>query len=452
MKHVVNDNGGDAAAGDFTMSVTATNPSRSSFPGDEAGTTITVEPGAYTVAESGPTGYAASFSLDCEGTIALGETKTCTVTNDDIAGSLTVNKVVAPSSDTGRFNLQIDGVTAGTGTNVGDGGSTGAVPVNAGAHTVSETAGTATVLSHYVTTIGGDCGADGTISLALAESKTCTITNTRRATLTVVKTENGAPPTSPWSFRVTGGPDSVSITRTTTVHDVPLNSGNLDFGLLASGSGYTLCELAVPSTVTSTLASSPGATVDPATGNVCVSFSLAAGESRSFTVDNTYSDVSRLTAGGTCQQFSSGTAPALPTLASGGQLEYALKANRISQVNPGVFTYWVKVTAGAGSKSIVIDQSISSGNFSRPIGIASGQQVFSAGCTAVQGATISQTNGDVTVTWPAGTGGVFYIGVKYSGGSLVNAPRPSPGTNVDFQFQTTGVLGSTEGLRLSSKK
>ncbi|HEX9124334.1 MAG TPA: hypothetical protein VF984_13425, partial [Actinomycetota bacterium] len=32
-----------------------------------------------------PTGYAASYSADCTGTIAAGEHKTCTITNDDIA-------------------------------------------------------------------------------------------------------------------------------------------------------------------------------------------------------------------------------------------------------------------------------------------------------------------------------------------------------------------------------
>ena len=40
-------------------------------------------PGAYSVSETGPSGYAASYSADCTGTIAIGETKTCTVTNDD---------------------------------------------------------------------------------------------------------------------------------------------------------------------------------------------------------------------------------------------------------------------------------------------------------------------------------------------------------------------------------
>jgi hypothetical protein len=83
---VVNDDGGTAVSSDFTMQVTATNPSQSSFPGaDTPGVTITLDAGTYSVTESGPSGYAASFSADCTGSIAAGDHKTCTITNNDIA-------------------------------------------------------------------------------------------------------------------------------------------------------------------------------------------------------------------------------------------------------------------------------------------------------------------------------------------------------------------------------
>ena len=50
-------------------------------------------------------------------------------------GTLTVNKVLVPAADAGRFNLQIDGTSPNAGSdNVGDGGTTGAVIVNAGSH------------------------------------------------------------------------------------------------------------------------------------------------------------------------------------------------------------------------------------------------------------------------------------------------------------------------------
>jgi hypothetical protein len=86
VKHVVNDDGGTASAGDFTLSVTGSSPSPATFPGAESpGTQVALDAGSYSVAETGgPSGYTSSLSADCSGTIAAGETKTCTVTNDDV--------------------------------------------------------------------------------------------------------------------------------------------------------------------------------------------------------------------------------------------------------------------------------------------------------------------------------------------------------------------------------
>ena len=69
IKHVVNDNGGTAVAGDFTMTVTGNSPSPATFPGDEAGTSVTINAGSYSVSETGgPTGYTETDSADCSGT------------------------------------------------------------------------------------------------------------------------------------------------------------------------------------------------------------------------------------------------------------------------------------------------------------------------------------------------------------------------------------------------
>ncbi len=97
IKHVVNDNGESALtkqASDFTMTVNGTNPSLTSFAGDEMGTVITIDAGSYSVSEApfdGPyptgleplAGYVKSLSADCAGTIGIGESKTCTITNND---------------------------------------------------------------------------------------------------------------------------------------------------------------------------------------------------------------------------------------------------------------------------------------------------------------------------------------------------------------------------------
>src|SRR5436853_7027961 len=65
-----------------------------SFPGSEAGTDRKVTTGSYSVTETGPSGYTASFSSGCSGSISAGQTKTCTVTNDDKPGTLIVKKHV----------------------------------------------------------------------------------------------------------------------------------------------------------------------------------------------------------------------------------------------------------------------------------------------------------------------------------------------------------------------
>src|SRR5204862_2536783 len=93
--HVINNNGGTATASNFTMSVTGGSPSPASFAGAESpGTNVTLNAGSYSVGESGPSGYTRSDSTDCSGSIAVGQTKTCTVIKDDQAATLTVIKHV----------------------------------------------------------------------------------------------------------------------------------------------------------------------------------------------------------------------------------------------------------------------------------------------------------------------------------------------------------------------
>jgi hypothetical protein len=141
--------------------------------------------GSYTIGEVAGTGtslsnYTTVISGDCApyGTVTLaeGDKKVCTITNTRIP-TLTVNKVVIPSSDTGKFNLQIDSVTKAT--DASNGGTTGQVQVSIGSHTVGEIAGTGTDLSLYTKVISGDCASDGIVILAAGDNKVCTITNMR---------------------------------------------------------------------------------------------------------------------------------------------------------------------------------------------------------------------------------------------------------------------------------
>jgi uncharacterized repeat protein (TIGR01451 family) len=100
---VVNDSGGSAVASAWTMNVAG--PTALSFPGAEApGTSNPVDAGAYKVTESGgPAGYALSYSGDCDAdgdvTVLPGQTRTCTLTNNDLPrGAINVTKTANPTS------------------------------------------------------------------------------------------------------------------------------------------------------------------------------------------------------------------------------------------------------------------------------------------------------------------------------------------------------------------
>jgi hypothetical protein len=71
---------------DFILSVSGNNPSPSSFPGSDQGTSVRLEPGTYSVSEKSPSSppeltLRTSFSPGCSGSIDSGEFLTCTVVN-----------------------------------------------------------------------------------------------------------------------------------------------------------------------------------------------------------------------------------------------------------------------------------------------------------------------------------------------------------------------------------
>jgi len=157
--------------------------------------------------------------------------------------------------------------------------------------------------------------------------------------------------------------------------------------------------------------------------------------------------VSQITpTGTTCTQFVNGTAQTLSSV------EYSVKSGKIHQVDPGVFFYWVSVTAPAGNNTFTITQTITTGNFNSFFTVQSGSNVFNSNCVS-QHPTITQNpaTGAVTAQWNAPTAGTYIISIKYSANSVVGSPAPSPGTTVHYDFMTTGVPGSTSGLDLVKK-
>ena len=181
----------------------------------------------------------------------MGDNKTCTITNDDIAPTLTVIKYLVPTDDAGLFDLIIyDGSTpVASIADQGHMGQLGPVDLYVGTFIVGESAGTATSLGDYDAVLGGDCAADGSVSLALDEDKVCTITNTRRIQIDIVKTFNGlVDELEDAAFAIYQGPDGFGGTALAADSTLGATGGYLDFGgiMLPASGTYTLCEEGLP--------------------------------------------------------------------------------------------------------------------------------------------------------------------------------------------------------------
>jgi len=147
---------------------------------------IPVSISGHTVSEvacgtTNPSDYTATIDGDCDAggnvTVAAGENKTCTITNSR-KPTLEVRKILSPTTDPGKFNLWIGSTKYAS--DVGNGGTTGALVFAPDTYTVSETAGAGTNLADYDTVIGSECTAGGSVTLVPGDVKVCTITNTRK--------------------------------------------------------------------------------------------------------------------------------------------------------------------------------------------------------------------------------------------------------------------------------
>lgn len=165
IKVVTNDDGGSASPDDFDLTLEGA-PTLS-------GVVVPVNPGTYTAAETLLPGYAfEGFSGDCDTngdvTVALGESKTCTLTNNDAQAYIVVDKTVI--NDNGGTAVANDFLLTVDSDAVSDGVAYAVTP---GAHTAGET-----LLPGYTAGAwGGDCDVNAGVTVALGETKTCTITN-----------------------------------------------------------------------------------------------------------------------------------------------------------------------------------------------------------------------------------------------------------------------------------
>jgi hypothetical protein len=173
---------------------------------------------------------------------------------------------------------------------------------------------------------------------------------------------------------------------------------------------------------------------------------IGLGETKTCTVTNNdiRQDVAQITpTATTCSSFRDGTSATLT------EIQYSVKNGTINQVNPGVFFYWVKVTAVAGNNSFTVTQTNSQPPFP-DFTVASGSSAFDSTCTAIRSRITQASNGDVTVSFSAAAAGTVYIGIKYNASSVKGSPTPNP-TTVHYDFATVGVPSSTEGLDLVKK-
>jgi hypothetical protein len=123
---------------------------------------------------------------------------------------ITIEKHCIPASSPGRFHLELDQQIF---QNMACGQSTGPVTAAAGLHVVGE-AGTNPNTGRYKATIGGDCAANGSITLAAGQQATCIVTNTLRVP--------SARPPGPACYRLVVTRRMVSLGRAVLVARVVL--------------------------------------------------------------------------------------------------------------------------------------------------------------------------------------------------------------------------------------
>jgi prealbumin domain-containing protein len=243
IKHVINDNGGSATAANFTLDSGGANDTPDNFAGAESpGTTVTLDAGSYNVTETGPSGYAASFSADCSGTIANGQTKTCTVTNDDVAAKLIVIKHVindnGGTATAANFTMSVTGNSPSPASFAGAESPGTDVAISPGSYSVGETGP-----SGYAASFSAYCSG----SIALGQTKTCTVTNDDIAPIlrlrkAVVNDNGGTAAVTAWTLTANGtGTNDMSGAT-------PLDSGpglKADTWTLSESSvyGYSLASL-----------------------------------------------------------------------------------------------------------------------------------------------------------------------------------------------------------------
>lgn len=280
-KVITNDNGGTATLANFTL--TADGAGANDISGVSPVDSSVLQPGTFALSETSMPGYTASAWV-CTGgsqdgasiTLTANQEATCTITNNDIAPSLTLNKITSysngGSAPESSWTLTANGGDAGTLSGAGAAGSTDVVSgttFKAGTYTLSESAaptGYTNGTSYSCVKNGGGSVSGNSITLALGDVAVCSITNTDQAGhLIVHKVTNPANNTTVFSVTLDSAPTSGSATQ-----DLSTVS-NVDYSV--SAGTYAVSEASVSGW--------------DETSNTCVDVVVAVGATENCTITNT---------------------------------------------------------------------------------------------------------------------------------------------------------------------
>ena len=129
-----------------------------------------------------------------EVSIGSGDEPTCTFTNR-LKPKLTVAKATVPTTDGGKFDFTVAGTPhTNSGAGYGNGQSASNIILDPGSVTISEAGHSPTDLDDYVPalacvgkTVSSNTGSSGSITLGYGDNITCTFTNTKKGSITIVK-------------------------------------------------------------------------------------------------------------------------------------------------------------------------------------------------------------------------------------------------------------------------
>lgn len=242
-KILIKDNGGTASESAWTLHANGSSQSPTNLSGPGAAGNTDVVSGSnfkadtYTLSETGgPSGYSASAWTCTNGvtvnensqiTLSNGQTTVCSITNNDIAPTLTLLKTVTNGYGGDATANDFPVYIGQTLSSWGDSHT-----LNAGNFTVSED--TSAVAGYSAGDWGGDCTANGSVTLGVGENKTCTITNSQLpASINGYKYEVdangiGTTPLKDWTIYLLV--NGQTVTSTTTNDNGYYSFGNLDWG------------------------------------------------------------------------------------------------------------------------------------------------------------------------------------------------------------------------------